>query len=257
MIYGARKLHLAPNSWGRLSGVLKIMIGLSMAFVSSFAGAGVYKCENALGQVAYQAKPCASTSSQSTVLLRNTRSTSETADLSSPPLPEKANVNGRRDSSFQVYDQSGKPQLKIADGNGGWVFLSLLGAERFIAQRKRQLEQAKNCDAQREEQIERWEKKKEANLKAALADCERRRNSYCNSRDPQKIVELYNKRNNPQLDLGMNKDPVETGMRVARMNENKRFQEMRLQQNLCAPQGTRDIWQKELDRYQKAVAAAK
>ena len=254
-----RRLHLVTSSRGMFSGGLKVVTGLSFAFFSAIAAAGVYKCENTSGQIAYQATPCAGTSSQSEVKIRNTQPTSKAADvsMSSPSLPDTENPNEQRDSGFQVYDQFGKLQLKIANGTGGWVSRSLPATEKKITQLKKQLEQAKNCDAQQKQRIEQWEMKKEANLKAALADCERRRNSYCDSRDPQKIVNLYNMRNNPHLDLAMNKDPVETGRRVTEMNQNKRLQEMRIQMDSCASEGARYRWQQELERHQKAVAAAK
>lgn len=227
----------------------------SLALLSGTSTASVYKCETPSGQVAYQAAPCAKASKQSEVKIRPARPTStKSAELPNNSDASEADIASEQPRpSFRVQDGSGEVQVQIPNDFGGFSYVSLSSVERIVAEREKQLEQALRCDEQHEKRLEEWEKRKEANLQKALADCERRRNSYCDTRDPQKILRLYNHRNNPNLDVP--NDPVLAGMKIAEADENRRIQELRMRSNTCPYQGVRDRWQRELNRYQKALAA--
>ncbi|MEQ5836676.1 DUF4124 domain-containing protein [Marinobacter sp. NFXS9] len=241
-------------SLGALVGLLRVFVGMSFAFLSATSIAGVYKCEDSAGQIAYQATPCANTSKQSEMEIRATR-----PDYAQNEAPRQ-NSSGtgslkKRAEPEYPYVGSGEPQINIINKYGGWEPVSLSKAEEMIAQWKNMLKQATECDEEREKRIDQWEKRKQEKIQEAIAECRRKRNSYCDTRDPEKILRLYTLRNDPRLDVPNN--PFEANKRIAEVESRREMDDKLTHIDMCPGQDSRDEWQRKIEKYEKAVAEVK
>lgn len=230
----------------RAARVTQLVFGIALSLLGASASAGVYKCETASGQIAYQATPCEQTSTQSELKIQNTRSSTPAKTRATPDR-----ALGQGLPEYRIHFMADEPAIAFWQGELWGVPIALPTAKRTIVNRKQDLARAEQCDVTRKKNIAERKKRREETLQKARAACERKPHSHCDSGDPDKIIALYETRNNAYLDVP--NDPDEYRRRVIQMAGAKRRDELYNQHSRCPEKRTRDYWQQEIERHQKAV----
>lgn len=230
----------------RTAPVTQFVFGIALSLLGANASAGVYKCETASGQIAYQAMPCEQTSTQSQLKIRNTRSSTP---AKTRVTPDRA--LGQELPEYRIHFTSDEPYIAFRQGELWGGSIALLTAKRTIVNRQQDLARAEQCEATRKKNIAEQKKRREETLQKARAACDRKPHSHCDSGDPDKMIALYETRNNAYLDVA--NDPDEYRRRVIQVADAKHRAELNNQHNPCPKKRTRDYWQQEIERHQKAV----
>ena len=271
--------HL-PSSAIQLINMATRLLGLAATLVIVYlpqaSSAGVFKCETPSGQIAYQSTPCDSSSSQRQLDIQAKKS--EARELAGPSekdvddttneAPATGDEEGTDAPNWHGYQKQGTfntfyyrvretldgPRLEIVNDYGSSTLSPTL-ARNVIKARKTQLRNASRCQENHQSDLRKRQQRKESDMKKALAQCKRQRNHYCDTRDPEKILELWYIRNNPTLDIP--NDPVAAGMAISDFLYRKELGDQLAARNNCPSPGQVQGLQNDVELYEGALSAWK
>ncbi|MCD1632050.1 hypothetical protein [Marinobacter shengliensis] len=151
----------------------------------------------------------------------------------------------------RIQFMADEPYIVFRKGELWGGSIALPTAKQTIVKRQQDLAQAEQCDVRWKKNIAERKKRREETFQKAHAACKRQRHSHCDTRDPDKMIDLYEARNNAYLDVPNN--PDEYRRRAIQVASAKRTNEFRNRDNPCPDKRTRDYWQQEIERHQQAV----